>query len=93
MTLPTLRNALSLVSVVIVASACGPATAADQKPEPLIPPGARELRRGVQFSRDPEAVNQYFRQMAPNTGPFDVEVTSAAVAALFDRIGGCGRTP
>ena len=42
---------------------------------------------GVQFSREPEALNQYFRQMAPNTGPFDVEVTSAAVAALFDKIG------
>ena len=26
---------------------------------------------GVQFPRDPEALNQYFRQMTPNTGPFD----------------------
>ncbi|WP_046863260.1 alpha/beta hydrolase [Microvirga massiliensis] len=42
---------------------------------------------GVQFSRDPETLNQYFRQMTPNTGPFDVEVTSDAVAALFDKIG------
>ena len=42
---------------------------------------------GVQFSRDPEALNQYFRQMTPNTGPFDVEVTSDAVAALFTKIG------
>jgi len=42
---------------------------------------------GVQFSRDPEALNQYFRQMTPNTGPFDVEVTSDAVVALFDKIG------
>ena len=42
---------------------------------------------GVQFSRDPEALNQYFRQMTPNTGPFDVEVISNAVSALFDRIG------
>jgi len=42
---------------------------------------------GVQFSRDPEALNQYFRQMTPNTGPFDVEVTSDAVAALFNKIG------
>ena len=31
---------------------------------------------GVQFSRDPEALNQYFRAMTPNTGPFDMEVTS-----------------
>jgi pimeloyl-ACP methyl ester carboxylesterase len=42
---------------------------------------------GVQFSRDPEALNQYFRQMTPNTGPFDMNVISDAVAALFDRIG------
>jgi hypothetical protein len=42
---------------------------------------------GVQFSRDPEALNQYFRQMTPNTGPFDVEVFSGTVSALFNRIG------
>lgn len=42
---------------------------------------------GVQFSRDPEALNQYFRSMTPNTGPFDTEVISDAVAALFNKIG------
>lgn len=42
---------------------------------------------GVQFSRDPEALNQYFRQMTPNTGPYDAGVNSSAVAALFDKIG------
>lgn len=42
---------------------------------------------GVQFSRDPEALNQYFRQMTPDTGPIDIDVTSDAVAALFNRIG------
>ncbi|MBP1748487.1 MAG: hypothetical protein H6Q52_1026 [Deltaproteobacteria bacterium] len=42
---------------------------------------------GVQFSREPEALNQYFRQMTPNTGPFDIEVISDAVAALFKKIG------
>jgi hypothetical protein len=42
---------------------------------------------GVQFSREPETLNQYFRQMTPNTGPFDVDVASNAVAALFDKIG------
>jgi alpha/beta hydrolase family protein len=42
---------------------------------------------GVQFSRDPEALNQYFRSMTPNTGPFDMEVASDAVSALFDKIG------
>lgn len=42
---------------------------------------------GVQFSRDPVAMEQYFRQMTPNTGPFDVEVISNATAALFGKIG------
>jgi hypothetical protein len=42
---------------------------------------------GVQFARDPETLNQYFRAMTPNTGPFDLNVVSDAVAALFNRIG------
>ncbi len=42
---------------------------------------------GVQFSRDPEALNQYLRQMTPNTGPFDAAVISDAVSALFDKVG------
>jgi hypothetical protein len=42
---------------------------------------------GVQFSHAPEALNQYFRQMTPDTGPFDIEVVSDAAAALFSKIG------
>ncbi|MBZ5624366.1 MAG: alpha/beta fold hydrolase [Acidobacteriia bacterium] len=42
---------------------------------------------GVQFSRDPEALNQYFRQMTPNVGPYDPDVISDACAALFNKIG------
>jgi len=42
---------------------------------------------GVQFSKDPEALNQYFRQMTPNVGPYDPEVNSTAFAALFNKIG------
>jgi pimeloyl-ACP methyl ester carboxylesterase len=42
---------------------------------------------GVRFPRDAESLNQYFRQMTPNTGPWDPEVVSSAMAALFDRIG------
>ncbi|EJT05266.1 alpha/beta fold hydrolase [Rhizobium sp. CCGE 510] len=42
---------------------------------------------GVQFSRQPEALNQYFRAMTPNTGPFDMDVVSNAVAKLFEKIG------
>ena len=41
----------------------------------------------VQFSRDPEALNQYFRQMTPTIGTIDFEVYSNAYAALFDKIG------
>ena len=42
---------------------------------------------GVQFSDKPEVLNQYFRSMTPNTGPFDANVVSDATSALFDRIG------
>jgi hypothetical protein len=42
---------------------------------------------GVQFSREPEALNQYFRQMTPNTGPFDIQLLADAVTALFHKIG------
>ena len=42
---------------------------------------------GVQFAKDPEALNQFFRQMAPNTGPYNADVNIAAVSALFNRIG------
>jgi pimeloyl-ACP methyl ester carboxylesterase len=41
----------------------------------------------VQFSRDPEALNQFFRQVVPNTGPYDPQVNTDAVSALFDKIG------
>ena len=42
---------------------------------------------GVQFSPDPEALNQFFRSMVPNTGPYDVQVNVDAVSALFARVG------
>lgn len=41
----------------------------------------------VQFAQDSTTLDQYFRQMTPNTGPFDLNVVSDAVAALFDKIG------
>lgn len=46
-----------------------------------------EFFKGVQFSKDPEALNQYFRQMTPDTGPIDAGVVTDAVSALFDKIG------
>jgi hypothetical protein len=42
---------------------------------------------GVQFSHHPDALEQYFRQMTPDTGPIDIDVNSDAVAALFKKIG------
>ena len=42
---------------------------------------------GVQFARDPETLNQYFRQMIPNIGPIDINVNADAVSALFDKTG------
>ena len=42
---------------------------------------------GVQFSKDPQALDQYFRQMTPDTGPIDIAVNSDAVATLFHKIG------
>ena len=41
---------------------------------------------GVQFSKDPEALNQFYRQMVPNAGPYDAQVNIDAVSALFDKI-------
>jgi pimeloyl-ACP methyl ester carboxylesterase len=42
---------------------------------------------GVQFDRKPETLNQFFRSVTPNTGPYDANVISDAMSALFDRIG------
>lgn len=42
---------------------------------------------GVQFDRKPETLNQYFRSMTPNTGPYDAGLISDGVSALFGRIG------
>ena len=42
---------------------------------------------GVQFSRDSETLNQYFRSMTPSIGPIDINVNAEAVSALFNKIG------
>jgi len=39
-----------------------------------------ELFTAVQFSRNPEALNQYFRQIGPDTGWFDAKVATDAVS-------------
>ena len=48
---------------------------------------------GVQFARDPETLNQFFRSITPNTGPFDMKVISDAVSALFDKSGQGSSSP
>lgn len=42
---------------------------------------------GVQAARGPEAMDQFFRSLTPNTGPYDAQVIARAMAALFDRTG------
>ena len=42
---------------------------------------------GVQFAQDEETLNQYFRQMTPDTGPIDANLNAESVSSLFDRIG------
>ncbi len=46
-----------------------------------------EFYEGVQFSKEPEALNQFFRQMVPNTGPYNADVNIAAVSEVFNKIG------
>lgn len=43
---------------------------------------------GVQFSRSKEALNQFMRQMTPETGPTDFEHNSSTIASLCDSLGG-----
>lgn len=40
---------------------------------------------GSQFPDDPESLDQFFRQMTPNTGDFDVDVFVAAFVKIFGR--------
>lgn len=42
---------------------------------------------GVQFSMEPRVLDQYFRQITPDTGPFNVQVVSDALASLFEKTG------
>lgn len=42
---------------------------------------------GVQFPQTPEALNQYYRQMTPNTGAYDEQVISDAMAEVLKQSG------
>lgn len=41
----------------------------------------------VQFPRDKESLENFFRQMTPNTGAFDANVISGSMVELFHKIG------
>ncbi|WP_228432068.1 alpha/beta hydrolase [Chryseobacterium shigense] len=41
----------------------------------------------VQFSKDPKALEQFYRQMVPNTGPYDAKLNIEAVDTLFNTLG------
>ena len=41
----------------------------------------------VQFDRKPQTLDQFFRSVTPNTGPYDAEVISDAMAALLAKTG------
>ena len=41
----------------------------------------------VQFPKDEASLEQFYRQMTPNTGAFDVNIITDAVSQLFDKIG------
>lgn len=43
---------------------------------------------GVQFPKDSASLEQFYRQMTPNTGGFDGNVIADGVSGLFDKIGG-----
>lgn len=42
---------------------------------------------GVQVDRKPEALDQFFRSVTPNTGPYDPQMLADGVSALVDRVG------
>ena len=42
---------------------------------------------GMAFPRDEESLRQFFHQMTPDTGKFDVEVVAKAMEAVIDRTG------
>lgn len=41
----------------------------------------------TQFPRGAESLNQFFRQITPDTAPLDFEVNADAIAALFEKTG------
>lgn len=42
--------------------------------------------KNSQFAEGKEALNNFFRQMTPNTGPYDTQVIADAVVKVFDKL-------
>lgn len=45
------------------------------------------LYEGSQFPVQPDALEQFYRQMTPNTGAYNEAVIASSVSALFDKVG------
>lgn len=45
------------------------------------------FNEGSTFPQDEASLNQFYRQMTPNTAPYDAEVNAKALAAVFERSG------
>ena len=45
------------------------------------------MNKGVQFPRDAASQEQFFRQMTPSTGAFDVGVITSSMVKLFEKTG------
>jgi pimeloyl-ACP methyl ester carboxylesterase len=43
--------------------------------------------KGSQFPRGQAALEQFFRSMTPNTGPYDIDVVSNGISALLEKTG------
>ena len=46
-----------------------------------------QFNAGSQFPQDAAALDQFFRQMTPDTAPYDAEVNARALSAVFERSG------
>ena len=46
-----------------------------------------DMYDNVKFPRDAESLNQFFRQMTPNTGAFNPQIVADAMTAIFEKSG------
>ena len=46
-----------------------------------------EFTEGIQFTTDEQSVDQFFRQMTPDTGEFDIPVITDALVAVLEKSG------